>query len=259
MAHYKGSEEDFNREREGLSIRLRQQHKFEEIKRKLKEESSKGLVSLNKQFSKADLTSIDSFKSETIGLVTAEEFRKKRKKLLDKNRFGEIDSKKDKNEIKKMKMASENKKKLKKRIKNSLSFDPFDDGSDESDCQIKFNKKLSKNPNVNTSYLPDKERDEKDEELRQKFKREWIELQDKIKKEKIEVIFNYWDGSGHRKKLFIEKGKTIGNFLENVKENLSDYFSEFKSVPTDDILYVKSDFIIPHVILINSQNLKIKK
>ncbi|MES1923156.1 hypothetical protein MHBO_004701, partial [Bonamia ostreae] len=44
----------------------------------------------------------------------------------------------------------------------------------------------------------------------------------------------------------IEKGKTIGNFLEIVKERLSDVFMEFKSVPTDELLYVKSDSIIPH-------------
>ncbi|MES1923157.1 hypothetical protein MHBO_004701, partial [Bonamia ostreae] len=54
----------------------------------------------------------------------------------------------------------------------------------------------------------------------------------------------------------IEKGKTIGNFLEIVKERLSDVFMEFKSVPTDELLYVKSDSIIPHVFTFKFVKLK---
>ncbi|MES1921200.1 Protein fam50a [Bonamia ostreae] len=204
MAHFKGSEEDFNREREGMNIRMRQQFEFEEIKKKLKEESNRGLVTLNQQFSKADLTSVDNFKSETIGLVSADEFRRKRKKLLQNNQSEKkIDEKKTnfKNKI------EEENRLLKNKIKNTLSFDPFqseDEPTATNSKKLNFKKKKSlKNPNVDTSFLPDKERDKRDAELRSKLKRKWIEKQELIKNEKIEIIYVYWDGSGHRKKITV--------------------------------------------------------
>lgn len=40
-----------------------------------------------------------------------------------------------------------------------------------------------KNPNVDTSFLPDRERERDMREQREKLKKEWIEEQDKIKSE----------------------------------------------------------------------------
>lgn len=38
-----------------------------------------------------------------------------------------------------------------------------------------------KDPTVDTSFLPDKERDEREREERLRLKREWLENQEKIK------------------------------------------------------------------------------
>ena len=74
---------------------------------------------------------------------------------------------------------------------------------------------------------------------------EWIEQQEKIKKEKLEVTYSYWDGSGHRRSTIIEKGMTIGKFLERVKSELRSQFRDLKNVNADDLMYVKEDLIIP--------------
>jgi protein FAM50 len=42
-------------------------------------------------------------------------------------------------------------------------------------------KKIMKDPSVDTSFLPDRERDEREREERLKLKKEWIAEQERIK------------------------------------------------------------------------------
>lgn len=59
--------------------------------------------------------------------------------------------------------------------------------------------KLTKNPNVDTSFLPDREREAKEREEREELRTQWLAQQERIKDETIEITYSYWDGSGHRK------------------------------------------------------------
>ena len=45
----------------------------------------------------------------------------------------------------------------------------------------KKKKKVDKNPDVDTSFLPDQEREEREREERLRLKREWLEQQEQIK------------------------------------------------------------------------------
>lgn len=56
-----------------------------------------------------------------------------------------------------------------------------------------------KNPAVDTSFLPDREREERERIEREELRKEWLARQDKMKNETIEITYSYWDGSGHRK------------------------------------------------------------
>lgn len=56
-----------------------------------------------------------------------------------------------------------------------------------------------KNPSVDTSFLPDREREEKERHERELLRKEWLRKQETMKEETIEIIYSYWDGSGHRK------------------------------------------------------------
>jgi len=114
-------------------------------------------------------------------------------------------------------------KKSKKRKKNSrstLSFalddeDPEADsshsvkenatnGEDDTEPPVKRNK-LKKNPNVDTSFLPDREREEAERKERERLRLEWLTKQEQIKKEDIEITYSYWDGSGHRKTVVVSE------------------------------------------------------
>lgn len=62
----------------------------------------------------------------------------------------------------------------------------------------------------------------------------------------LEVVYSYWDGSGHRKSITVAKGSSISKFLEQVKAQLIGEFSHLRSTSSEDLLYVKEDLIIPH-------------
>lgn len=78
----------------------------------------------------------------------------------------------------------------------------------EDSCEINsaFAKKVKKNPDVDTSFLPDREREEEENRLREKLRQEWETRQIALKAEEIEITFSYWDGSGHRRSVVMKKG-----------------------------------------------------
>ena len=69
--------------------------------------------------------------------------------------------------------------------------------------------------------------------------------QERIKSEKLEVTYSYWDGSGHRRTIAVTKGQTIGKFLEAVRMSISADFHELRTMSAESLLYIKEDLIIP--------------
>ncbi|XP_053537433.1 protein FAM50A-like [Ictalurus punctatus] len=108
-------------------------------------------------------------------------------------------------------------------------------------------KRLGKNPNVDTSFLPDWEREVKENRLREELRQEWERKQEKIKSEEIEITFSYWDGAGHRKTVKMKKGNSIEQFLQRALEVLRKDFRELRSDRVEQLMYIKEDLIIPHV------------
>lgn len=117
---------------------------------------------------------------------------------------------------------------------------------EETLVESKLAKKIKKNPNVDTSFLPDREREEEENRLREELRQEWVEQQQKLKEEEIDITFSYWDGSGHRRTVRVKKGNSIYQFLQKVLELLRREFSELKTVMADQLMYVKEDLILPH-------------
>ncbi|VDO05007.1 unnamed protein product [Rodentolepis nana] len=112
-----------------------------------------------------------------------------------------------------------------------------------------FNKKrrrLGKNPDVDTSFLPDIDRDEEEKQLREELRREWHAKQAAIKEEEINITYSYWDGSGHRRQVKMKKGHSIHLFLHRCLEQLRKDFSELRAASADQMMYIKEDLIIPH-------------
>jgi hypothetical protein len=116
--------------------------------------------------------------------------------------------------------SAERKKKRAKASRAVLSFDA-DDGDDIAPAPIKRSKTASssaagktslKNPEVDTSFLPDRAREEEEAKLREELRKEFLRKQEELKREEIEITYSYWDGSGHRKsvKVGVERGGRRG-------------------------------------------------
>jgi len=106
--------------------------------------------------------------------------------------------------------------------------------------------KITKNPEVDTSFLPDRQREEEEMRLREQLRQEWQEKQERIKNEEVDITFSYWDGSGHRRSVRMKKRNTIYDFLLKCLELLKKEFHELRAVTADQLMYVKEDLIIPH-------------
>jgi len=109
-------------------------------------------------------------------------------------------------------------KKRKKKTKATLSFalddeevdvdelsreESFKERDENEDTPLTKRSRSHKNPDVDTSFLPDREREEAERRERERLRLEWLARQDTMKKEDIEITYSYWDGSGHRKSVMV--------------------------------------------------------
>lgn len=105
---------------------------------------------------------------------------------------------------------------------------------------------MMKNPDVDTSFLPDREREQEENKLREELRQEWARKQEQLKNEEIEIVFSFWDGQGHRRSVLMRKGNTIYQFLQKSLELIREEFNELKTTTADQMMYIKEDLIIPH-------------
>jgi protein FAM50 len=84
-------------------------------------------------------------------------------------------------------------------------------------CDIVKSKGFGKNPDVDTSFLPDKEREEQEKLEREALKKEWLEQQERIKEQEIEITYSFWDGTGHRKAVKV-RAADLGMAIERERE-----------------------------------------
>ena len=224
----------------GEKKRQEDKEKFEATKRAIHEKNK--VSAFNNKFgtSKGDVLHTE-YSAKTVGLVTLDELKKTKEELAKKeiildqlNREKEI-----KAEIAQKEQAS--KKRKTKVSKASLSFaeDLDGDGGEQEEEEVVVKKRIVKNPNVNTSFLPDKERELQEIEKRKQLTEEWQQEQDKKKAEKLEITFSYWDGSGHRRSVTCTKGTNVGQFLEICRKSLMDEFRELRGCSSENLIYIK--------------------
>ncbi|DBA03667.1 TPA: hypothetical protein N0F65_006846 [Lagenidium giganteum] len=215
--------------------REKQKQEYEQKKQDIQLTHQRG-ARIDKGFQSRKEDEDAEFKRQTVGLVTAEEFRRKRENLANARDVVE-----DAPRVEKKKP-----KKRKQKKTGPLSFSMDDDVDDDAEIAVTKKLKITKNPHVETDFLPDKERQQKEEEERRKLRKEWEEEQERIKNENVVVTYSYWDGSGHRREITVPKKTTIGRYLELVRQQLVNEFAELRGVSGDNLIYVKEDLIIPH-------------
>ena len=242
--------------------RQAEQEEFELEKAKRKKSSQTACLTIGSKFQPARIGSVEeqAFKAKTVGLVSAKDFlnaaKEQEESANDANKLKqpELTEEEKQQQAKQAKKAAKKKKKQKKKLASRLSFMDGDDDDDEEEGgegdhgstgnQPKESK--LKDPTVDTSFLPDKQREESLKLQRQQLEQDWKTQQTGLKKEKLDITYSYWDGSGHRRSIVVTKGASVGEFLDQVRQDLAGDFKELRQVAADSLLYVKEDLILPH-------------
>ncbi|XP_054746867.1 protein FAM50 homolog [Anastrepha obliqua] len=275
MAHYKGAASEAGRAAQLMKKREIAQQEIEFRKKKIEEELK--LDKIENKFAAHYDAVEQQLKSSTIGLVTLDEMKAKQEDIV-REREKKLAQKKDEKEREKQRAleAIQAEKNKQKRQIQALSFSFNDDDEDEvktketdgpglsdivkkeesppkkkwtdlsDESSLPKKKKIFKNPEVDTSFLPDRDREEQENRLREQLRQEWVMQQAALKDQEITITFSYWDGSGHRRSVVMKKGNSIYQFLQRCLELLRKEFNELKTVMADQLMYVKEDLILPH-------------
>lgn len=272
MGGYVGSSEDQRRIRRQQKEREEQRRQFTEAQAKL-EASAPAL----RRFDTSNAEAVElAFKTQTVGLVTREEFQERRQNIIEQ--LNE-EKKRARDAAAEKARVQRDAKKARADLRQRLSFDDdFDEEDDtingegkecaldattgiqkDEKCLENGNHKegspkiapgfeVGKDPTVKADFLPDRERERKEEELREQLRREWEERQKAVKEEPLEITYSYWNGSGHRRTVMVKKGDTVGTFLKAALEQVAPRFRELRHASTSSLMYVKEDVILPHAL-----------
>ncbi|XP_065347955.1 protein FAM50 homolog [Cloeon dipterum] len=274
MAHYKGAASEAGRAMQLMKKREQAQQEMELRKKKLEEELK--VSNMENKFATHYDAVEQQLKSSTIGLVTLDQMKAKQEDIVKARemKMAQKIAEKEREQERQRKAKREEKRRQKQQIQ-TLSFNLEEDGEEEeveraeeveeahvektsikreadsnedsmeADPAVTVKKKMKKNPDVDTSFLPDREREEEENKVREQLRQEWVAKQQTLKEEEIEITFSYWDGSGHRRSVNMKKGNSIYQFLQRCMEMLRKEFSELKTVTADQLMYVKEDLILP--------------
>lgn len=221
--------------------------------------SRSSMKSIDEMFYSKSAEDEERFKSKTIGLVSMETYKRhisdirkgirsenspKKAKIMtetrnNRNKFNSLSFEFDyNNDIPdKISEGSNNsEQKCNENISSPKPYSELDNSLLEGEKKYsEFQNKSSdlgfnaigKDKSVDTSFLPDKKRELEEIKAREKLKLEELEEEEKLKQEIIEVVFSYWDGSGHRRSVHVSRNTTIGEFLEKCRVKLKSEFKEF--------------------------------
>jgi protein FAM50 len=281
MGGYVGSAEDQRRIIRQQKERDEQRRQFEEAKQKL-EAGGPGLRTFGTGTSEV---LEHAFKTETVGLVTRDEFLEKRQTIAERleaetrrQRDAEVEATWQERERQRAKRA-------KAEQKSKLSFqDDFEDDDEEeeekedtysgraskantdqeggknhpappvttaSTAPVVTSRRfatLGKDPTVRSDFLPDRDREREEQDLREQLRKEWTTHQQTLKSEPLEITYSYWNGTGHRRTVTVQKGDTIATFLKVVQEQLAPQFREIRTCSGSSLMYVKEDMILPSTV-----------
>ena len=164
--------------------REKQRLQYEDQKNKVKALNSTDVTRITEKFNSASDTAEQDFRKRTVGLVTAEEFRKAREEgekqmKLDAEQAAEDQQRRQTEDLK---QRNEERERKRRKISSTLSFGQDDDEEEEMIIRPRGKKSL-KDPTVDTSFLPDVDREHELAKKREELKQEWLEAQERVKNE----------------------------------------------------------------------------
>ena len=209
MAQYKGPASESQRVMQLQKKRERDQEDIELKKRKLADELK--VSNMESKFSAHYDAVENDLKSTTVGLLTVEEMKTRQEKAV-KDREMQL-ARKNREELRLLKKEEKERERAKKKQSQqikALSFNMNEEEESEEEeesakevedpgegpsGEFLKKKRLGKNPDVDTSFLPDVDRDEEENRLREELRQQWEERQAKLRAEEVEITFSYWDGN----------------------------------------------------------------
>lgn len=175
-----------NRAAQLTKQRDQQKAEYESVKNKIKTDNAATIGSIDNKFSSASDVLEQEFRRKTVGLVSADDFRKAREEATDTKAESQKHA-----EWKEQKAAANKlqaRELKRKKIASSLSFEmDGEEDAEEAESEVFKNKKRLKDPSVDTSYLPDRERDREINEKKAQLQKEWLDRQEQIKNEVLFV------------------------------------------------------------------------
>lgn len=174
--------------------RGQQAAEYEAQKQKIKQDSLAGVSNISNKFDTASANPENEFQQQTIGLVSAADFRKARVRQQvaeQKKREQLLLSTEKEEECRRQKEEERADAREKKRRKlfSTLSF-ANDDVEDDNECSaLLAKKKITKDPTVDTSFLPDTQRERELMLKREHLRDVWLEQQELMKSE-VRLTFN---------------------------------------------------------------------
>ncbi|KAM6995843.1 LOW QUALITY PROTEIN: protein FAM50A [Passerculus sandwichensis] len=246
MAQYKGAASEAGRALQLMKKRERQREHMEQLRLRIQEEN---IVKSNidKKFS-AHYDAVEAEQSSTVGLVTLNDMKAKQEALV-KEREKQLAKREQSRELQ-LQLERQRERQRRQEAQRKISSLSFSLGGEEEEEEEEApeeapkKRKLGK-PDVDTSFLPDRDREEEENRLREELRQEWEAKQEKIKDEEIEITFSYWTAP-HRRTVKMKKGNTMQQFLQKALEILRKDFSELRSAGVEQLMYIKEDLIIPH-------------
>jgi protein FAM50 len=173
----------FTKERE------KQQQEYEVIKNKIKAANNAVVGKINDKFNSAVDNADQEFRKKTVGLVSADDFRKASEEATNAQKAFQESQLLEKQKSLQHHVADEEvraktREDKRKKTLATLSFGMEEDNNDDDEVIIpKKKSKNLKNPNVDTSFLPDPRREKEIELQKEQLKKEWLEKQELIKAE----------------------------------------------------------------------------
>lgn len=162
---------------------------YEAKKSHIKQLHSADLSRINDKFSAATNAVEQDFQRRTVGLVSAEDFRKAREEQQEEQQQAQSRDlqREEQQRVTEAKAKEKDRVNSRKRMLSTLSFGEDEDGEDRDEEQelpaSLAKKKVTKDPTVDTSFLPDAERDRDIARKKEELKKEWLAQQERIKAE----------------------------------------------------------------------------
>ncbi|KAF2239891.1 hypothetical protein EV356DRAFT_511200 [Viridothelium virens] len=215
------------------------------------------------RFKTQNATTEDILKSQTVGLVKLEDFRKRRAEVLDPQSGSDISTRET---------TPQPKKKPKKpSAKPLLSFDTDESNADGSIADpVPANSEPAdasaslKRPWPNTSSRPapknmTKSALAREARIREELRREYLAVQEIVKATEVVIPFVFYEGAnkpggaikmkkGEQISLFLDRARKVGirSGQDNSAEKKDSIRKGWARMSMDELMLVRGDMIVPH-------------